>query len=88
MIRLTRWSVGAVALTFALAAVPARAAEVDKLLPPESEAAVYLNFRQVLESELVKKFALEQLKQCSPGRTPRRSSRPSASTRSRTSTAW
>jgi hypothetical protein len=41
---------------------PARAAEVDKYLPNDTEILVTFNLRQILDSELVKKHALEQLK--------------------------
>ena len=68
-------------------AAPARAAEVDPLLPAETESVMFVNVRQVLDSDLVKKYALGQIKQAlKPGTTPRRCWRSSASTRSRTST--
>jgi hypothetical protein len=41
----------------------AQAAEPDKLLPPESEIVIQINFKQILESDLFKKYALEQTKQ-------------------------
>lgn len=40
-----------------------RAAEPDKLLPAEAELVVQINYKQILESELIKKYALEQMKQ-------------------------
>ncbi|MBY0460624.1 MAG: hypothetical protein K2V38_25180 [Gemmataceae bacterium] len=46
---------------------PARAAEPDKLLPAETETVVYVNLKQVLASEVVKKFALDQVKQALEG---------------------
>jgi len=53
----------ALAVILAGAAAPtARAAEVDKLLPADSEAVIVVNFRQALDSEIVKKYALGQLK--------------------------
>jgi len=68
MTRLSRWGLGTLAVAVALtAARPARAAEVDKLLPSGSELAVYINVRQVLDSEIVKKYALEQMKQALQG---------------------
>lgn len=41
---------------------PARAAEVDKYLPNDTEILVTINVRQILDSPLVKKYALEHLK--------------------------
>jgi len=63
-----RFLVGA-ALAVAIAAVPAqsRAAEVDALLPAETEFVVFFNTRQMLDSELTKKFALGQIKQVLDG---------------------
>ncbi len=63
---LTRRVLGAVAVSVALAA-PARAAEVDKLLPADTEFVVQVNVRQALDSELVKKYAIEQIKQAMAG---------------------
>jgi hypothetical protein len=40
-----------------------RAADSDKLLPAESEVVIQINYKQILESELIKKYALEQMKQ-------------------------
>ncbi len=54
------------ALVAALAAVVApvtRAAEVDALLPAETEAVMYVNVKQMLDSDLMKKYALPQLKE-------------------------
>ena len=48
-------------------AVSARAAEVDPLLPAETESILFVNVRQVLESELIKKYALGQVKQALEG---------------------
>ena len=44
-------------------AVPARAAEIDNLLPEKTESVLFVNVKQLLESELIKKFALGQVKQ-------------------------
>jgi hypothetical protein len=41
---------------------PARAAELDKLLPGDAEVVAVVNIRQILDSALVKKYALEQAK--------------------------
>jgi len=67
MIRSSRWGLGACALAVALTAAPARAAEVDKFLPAESESFIAVNVRQILDSEIVKKYALEQIKQALAG---------------------
>jgi len=61
MLRLSRFAIAAV---FAVALAPtARAAEVDKLLPADAEYVIHFNLKQVLDSDIVKKYALEQLKQ-------------------------
>ena len=44
-------------------ALPARAAEVDPLLPAETESIMVVNVRQVLDSDLVKKYAKAQIEQ-------------------------
>jgi hypothetical protein len=44
-------------------AAPLSAAEVPPLLPAETESVIYVNFRQVIDSPLVKKLALEPMKQ-------------------------
>lgn len=44
-------------------AVPARAAEADPYLPDDTEAVLAVNVRQILDSPLVKKFALEKIKE-------------------------
>ena len=43
--------------------LPARAAEVDPLLPAETESVMFVNVRQVLDSDLVKKYAKAQIEQ-------------------------
>jgi hypothetical protein len=53
----------ALALALVLRAAPAPAAEVDKFLPNDSEAVTTVNFRQILDSPLVKKYGLEPLQQ-------------------------
>jgi hypothetical protein len=55
------------AFALALAAPAARAADPDPLLPADSDTVAYVNFKQVLGSEVVKKFALEQIKQALAG---------------------
>jgi len=42
---------------------PARAAEIDTLLPAETESVIFVNVKQILASDIVKKYALGQLKQ-------------------------
>ncbi|MCS6865354.1 MAG: hypothetical protein RMJ56_00865 [Gemmataceae bacterium] len=44
-----------------------RAAEPDKLLPPDSDTVIYINFKQLLGSDIIKKYALEQIKQALDG---------------------
>ena len=61
MRRLSRFAL--VAALAAVAAQATRAAEVDALLPPETEAVAYVNFKQVLDSDLFKKYALPKFKE-------------------------
>lgn len=65
MTRLTRPALGLMLL--AGLAAPARAADVDPLLPADSEGVLHVNVRQILDSELVKKYALGQIKQALKG---------------------
>jgi len=51
-----------VAVVAALLTAPARAADLDRYLPPDTEVLVTWNIRQVLGSQLVKKNGLEQLR--------------------------
>lgn len=68
MTRLSRSGLGA-ALAVVLAAGPtARAAEPDKLLPADSEFALSVNVKQIIDSDIVKKYALEQIKQALQGK--------------------
>jgi hypothetical protein len=53
----------AAALLAGSLAAPLAAADVPPLLPAETESVVYVNFRQVIDSPLVKKLALEPMKQ-------------------------
>ena len=65
MMRLSRLGL---ATAFALAlAAPARAADPDKLLPADADTVMYVNVKQLIESDIVKKYALEQLKQTLAG---------------------
>ena len=53
----------AIAAALAVALAPtARAADVDKLLPADAEYVVHFNLKQILDSDIIKKFALEQIK--------------------------
>jgi hypothetical protein len=65
MLRSSRFALAA-ALAVALAP-SARAAEVDKLLPADAEYVVHFNLKQILDSDIVKKYALDQLKQALQG---------------------
>jgi hypothetical protein len=56
----------AAALVVSLAA-PARSAEPDKLLPAGTDTVAIINVKQILGSEIVKKYALEQVKQVLEG---------------------
>src|SRR5262245_53501934 len=51
------------ALLLTLVSAPAGAAEIHKLLPDDTAGIVTINVRQVLDSNLVKKHALELIKQ-------------------------
>jgi hypothetical protein len=53
----------ALVLGIALAATPARAAEVDKYLPDDTEEVVMVNVKQLLDSGLFKKYGLDPAKQ-------------------------
>lgn len=58
----------ATAFAAALASAPAaRAAEPDKLLQADADTVTYVNVKQLLESDVVKKYALEQIKQALAG---------------------
>ena len=61
MIRLSRPGLG-VALAVALAAAPTvRASEPDKLLPKDTDSVLVFNLRQIIESDIIKKYALEKI---------------------------
>src|ERR1700722_18043632 len=66
MTHLYRLFLGAV-LVAGLSSTTARAAEPDKLLPSWSELVLQVNVRQILDSDITKKYALEQLKQLLDG---------------------
>ena len=65
MLRSSRFAIAA-ALAVALAPT-ARAADVDKLIPADAEYVVHFNLKQLLGSEIIKKYALDQLKQALQG---------------------
>lgn len=60
-----RFGFGAATLAaaFAFAPATARAAEPDKLIPNDADTVISVNVRQVIDSDIVKKYALEQIKQ-------------------------
>ena len=74
MLRPSRFGVAAaVAAVLAGASAPAaRAADVDKYLPADSEYVVAVNVRQVLDSEIIKKYALGQIKDLLAGSDPQK----------------
>ena len=51
----------------ALPASPVRSAEVESLLPAETETVMYVNFRQILDSDLFAKYARGQIEQALKG---------------------
>ena len=44
-----------------------RAADVEPLLPKETEQVVHMNFKQMLDSDIIKKYAMGQIKQALQG---------------------
>jgi len=66
MLRLSR-AVLSAAVVVGLSVSTARAAEPDKLLPAEADLIVQVNVKQILDSDIIKKYALEQLKQTLDG---------------------
>ncbi|HJZ94204.1 MAG TPA: hypothetical protein VKE40_25290 [Gemmataceae bacterium] len=72
MLRPSRFGLGA-ALVAALALAPtARAAEPDKLIPADADTVVSINVKQLVDSEIVKKYAVEQIKQTLEGQDIRK----------------
>lgn len=63
MSSVTRAGAGVLALAAALLAGPARAAEVEKLLPADTTLVLSLNVQQLLASPLVEKYAKGQIQQ-------------------------
>lgn len=63
MIPNSRWGRAlGVAVAAALLTAPARAADLDRYLPADTEVVVTVNIHQILGSQLVKKNGLEQLR--------------------------
>ena len=63
MLKSFRWSSALVCLALGLAsAAPARAADIEKFLPKDTDVVISLNVQQVLESSVVKKSALDLIK--------------------------
>ena len=60
MLSLSRFAL--VAVCAACVAAPTRAAEVDALLPKETEFVIQINVKQMLESDIIKKYAMAQMK--------------------------
>ncbi|MCI0700631.1 MAG: hypothetical protein L0241_06080 [Planctomycetia bacterium] len=66
MMRLTRFGLAA-AFAIALVGPSARAAEPDKLLPADADTVAFVNVKQLIGSDVIKKYALEQIKQALAG---------------------
>ena len=54
-------------LAVVLAAQTTRAADPDKLLPADAEFVLSVNVKQIVESDIIKKYALAQMKQALQG---------------------
>ena len=67
MRQLSRLLLGAALFAGTLAANSSRAAEPDKLLPAEADTVVSVNIKQILDTDIIKKYALEQVKQALDG---------------------
>lgn len=67
MSRLSRWRVGLVTAALCVAVAPVRAADIDPVLPAETESVMVVNLRQVIDANLIKKYVLGQLKQVMAG---------------------
>ena len=67
MRQLSRLLLGTALIAGALAANTSRAAEPDKLLPAEADTVVSVNIKQILDTDIIKKYALETLKQVLDG---------------------
>ncbi|MBX3400100.1 MAG: hypothetical protein KF873_15320 [Gemmataceae bacterium] len=65
--RFVRRLLAAAAIGLGLAATPVRAADVERLIPAEAESYLQINLKQVIDSDLFKKYALANLKQALQG---------------------
>lgn len=65
--RFVRSLLAAAAIGIGLTATPVRAAEVERLMPAETEQYIQVNLKQIIESDLFKKYALANLKQALQG---------------------
>jgi len=65
MMRLSR--LGLATALAVLAAGSVRAAEADPLIPADADTVAYVNVKQLVESDVVKKYAIEQIKQALAG---------------------
>ncbi len=65
--RFVRRLLAAAAIGLGLTATPVRAADVDPLIPAESESYLQINLKQIMDSDLFKKYALANLKQALQG---------------------
>src|SRR5260370_23545352 len=54
---------GTLSLVLSLFISKVRAADIEKYLPEETEAVLYINFRQALDSALGKKYLLSQFQE-------------------------
>jgi hypothetical protein len=61
MLSLRRFQIASIAVAVFVLVLPARAAEVDKFLPADTEIVVVVNARQLLDSPLVKKHVLNHV---------------------------
>src|SRR5262249_36270471 len=60
--RITGMAILALVFSAALHVAPARAAEISKFLPNDTEVVLNVNVKQVLDSPLFKKHLLQQVK--------------------------
>lgn len=63
MLRLNRFPILLIAGVVLALALPLRAAQVDKYLPEDTEIAVVVNAKQLLDSPLIKKHFLKQIRE-------------------------
>ncbi len=65
--RFVRRLLAAAAIGIGLTATPVRAAEVERLIPAETTSYLHVNLKQIIDSDLFKKYALANLKQAMQG---------------------